>query len=190
MIDRSRYTPQGEHQNLFDETLIFNLEDHDLGVRANLLGFNTWIVPGAVVLHGSGTHGLSYRPGKKVSSTRMYCLIRNRWWIIWRYYSLRSLIVLTPLLLVFELWQLLGLLVKGWGGEWLRALTDTGKHIPRLYTERKSYQAQRQRADRDILRGGNLPFTQAMNSNGLTGLAIKAFETVMFAYWSLAKKLL
>jgi GT2 family glycosyltransferase len=186
MIDRSRY----HNQRLFDEELIFNLEDHDLGVRVNLLGFNTIAVPVAKVLHDSGTPGLSYRPGRKVSATRMYCLIRNRWWIIWRYYSLRTLIVLAPALLASELLQWSGLLFKGWGREWVRAFLDTGKHISKLNDERKTYQQKRQRADYDILRGGNLSFTQAINSSSLTRTVVNIFESFMFVYWSLAKKIL
>ena len=186
MIDRSRY----HNQLLFDEELIFNLEDHDLGVRVNLLGYNTLAVPVATVLHDSGTPGLSYRPGNKVSATRMYCLTRNRWWIIWRYYSLRTLIILAPSLLAFESLQFTGLLFKGWGREWLRAFLDTIKHVSELNGNRKTYQPQRQRADRDILRGGDLTFTQAINSNSLTQAVMKVFESFMFVYWSLAKKIL
>jgi len=186
MIDRSRY----HNQPLFDEEFIFNLEDHDLGVRVNLLGFNTMVVPAARVLHDSGTPGLSYRPGSKVSATRMYCLIRNRWWIIWHYYSLRTLIVLAPSLLAYELLQFTGLLFKGWGREWIRAFLDTVKHISKLNDKRKTYQLQRQRIDRDILCGGNLNFTQAINSNSLTATVVKIFESFMFAYWFLAKKIL
>ena len=186
MIDRSRY----RNQRLFDEELIFNLEDHDLGVRVNLLGFNTQAVPTATVLHDSGTPGLSYRPGSKVSATRMYCLIRNRWWIIWRYYSLRTLIILAPALLVYESLQFTGLLFKGWGREWLRAFLDTARHVSRLNDMRKTYQPQRQRADHDILRGGDLTFTQAINSSSLTQIVLKTFESFMYAYWSLAKKIL
>lgn len=186
MIDRSRY----QNQPLFDEGFIFNLEDHDLGVRVNLLGFNTMVVPAAKVLHDSGTPGLSYRPGNKVSATRMYCLIRNRWWIIWQYYSLRTLIVLAPSLLAYELLQFTGLIFKGWGREWMRAFLDTGKHTSQLNDKRKTYQRQRQRVDRDILRGGSLNFTQAINSSSLTRVVVKAFESFMFAYWSVAKKIL
>jgi hypothetical protein len=81
-------------------------------------------------------------------------------------------------------------LSKGWGREWIHALIDTSKHSFKLYDERKTYQAQRQRADRDILRGGNLPLTRAMNSSGLTHVAINIFESIMFVYWFLAKKIL
>ena len=186
MIDRRRW----HNNHLFDEGLIFNLEDHDLGVRANLFGLIIMAVPRATVLHGSGTPGLSYRPGKEVSATRVYCLIRNRWWIILRYFSLRTLIVLGPLLLVFETLQLTGLCYKSWGREWLRAFVDTGRHLPTLYGERKAYQKQRQRADHDILRGGDLPLTHTMTSNIAAQIGVKMFEVIMHLYWRLVKKLL
>lgn len=196
MIDRRRWHSKALHsravniQTLFDEDFIFNLEDHDLGVRANLLGLMTMVVPRATVLHGSGTEGLSYRPGREVSATRMYCLIRNRWWIAFRYYSLRSLIILAPLLLAFEMLQLIGVVLKGWGYEWWRAFVDTGKRLSVLHAERKIYQAQRQRADRDILNSGNLPLTQAMSSGIVTRSCIGLFEAIMYGYWYLVKKLL
>jgi GT2 family glycosyltransferase len=186
MIDRRRW----QNNHLFDEKLIFNLEDHDLGVRASLLGFTIITVPHATVLHGSGTPGLSYRSGKEIPSTRIYCLIRNRWWIIFRYYSRRTLILLGPLLLVFEILQMVSLYFKGWGREWLRALVDTEKHLSTLYHERKTYQKQRQCADRDILRGGNLPLSGAMNSSSRIQIGVKMFEVFMHVYWHLVKKLL
>jgi GT2 family glycosyltransferase len=186
MIDRRHW----HTKPLFDERFIFNLEDHDLGVRANLLGFKTIAVPSATVLHGGGTQGLSYRTGRQVSATRMYCLIRNRWWIILRYFSLRTLVVLGPLLLVFEMLQMVGLCLKGWGREWMRALVDTCKHRSTLYDERKVYQNQRQCADRDILRGGNLPLTSAMISSIVARIGVKMFEVIMHFYWRLVKKLL
>ena len=186
MIDRRRW----HNQPLFDEEFIFNLEDHDLGVRTNLLGYMIMAVPHATVLHGNGTEGLSFRPGREVSATRMYCLIRNRWWVILRYFSLRSFIILSPLLLAFELLQLAGVFFKGWGREWWQAFIDTGRHFSVLYAERKAYQAQRQRADRDILRAGNLPLTQAMNSDVVSRSTISIFEVIMHGYWHLVKNIL
>jgi GT2 family glycosyltransferase len=186
MIDRRRW----HNERLFDERLIFNLEDHDLGVRANLLGFTIIAVPNAKVLHGNGTQGLSYRPGEEISATRMYCLIRNRWWIILRYFSLRTLIILGPLLLVFEVLQMIGLSLKGWGREWMRALVDTSNHLSTLYAQRKAYQKQRKCADRDILRSGNLPLSYAMSSSIVIRSGVKIFEAFMHSYWRLVKKLL
>ena len=196
MIDRGRWRNQAPHGKsqcnhpLFNEDFIFNLEDHDLGVRANLLGFMIMAVPQATVLHGSGTDGLSYRPGREAFGTRMYCLIRNRWWIVYRYYSLRSLIILAPLLLAFELLQLIGVIFKGWGHEWLRAFMDTGRHLSVLHAERKTYQALRRSRDREILHSGKLPLTQAMNSGIVVNSCIGLFDAVIRGYWHLVKKLL
>lgn len=191
MIDRRRWqrdTAMGSA--LFDESLIFNLEDHDLGVRASLLGYKMMAVPAARVLHGSGTEGLSYRPGRAVSATRMYCLIRNRWWILTRYFSLRTLLVLAPALLLFESLQLAGLVYKGWGREWQRAFADTRSHWPVLHHERQRYQQQRQCADRDIVRDGRLPLTDAMCSGLPAQTGVKLFEGSLFLYWQFARILL
>ena len=86
--------------------------------------------------------------------------------------------------------QLIGVGIKGWGSEWVRAFVDTGKHLSTLYDERKRHQKQRLRADRDILRGGNLPLSQAMSSNILVRSGVKIFEVIMQGYWWLVKKLL
>lgn len=187
MIDRHRWQ---KDLRLFDEDFIFNLEDHDLGVRASLLGYQLLAVPSAVVLHGSGTAGYSYRPGREVSAIRMYCLIRNRWWIIVRYFSTRTLLVMGPLLLLFEIMQLTVMVFKGWGSEWWRAFVDTGKQWPKLVKERKQYQQLRQRADPDILQDGTLPLTDAMGKGGLVHFGTRLFEVVMHIYWRLARKLL
>ena len=187
MIDRGRW----QHDlKLFDEDFIFNLEDHDLGVRASLLGYRLLAVPAAVVLHGGGTTGYSYRPGKEVSAIRMYCLIRNRWWIIMRYFSIRTLLLMAPILLLIEIIQFVAMVIKGWGREWLRAFVDTVKHMPLLLKQRKQYQQLRQRDDREILQYGPLPLTDAMGTGRVMRVGVKLFEGIMHMYWRLARKLL
>jgi GT2 family glycosyltransferase len=187
MIDRRRW---GNNGRLFDESFIFNLEDHDMGVRSSLMGYKIGVAPNAMVMHGGGTEGYSWRAGRTVSPIRMYCLIRNRWWIIIRYFSARTLLVMAPFFLLFELLQLGGLLVKGWGREWWRALADTARRRSVLYRERREYQGKRQRPDLAFLVDGPLPLTDAMRSDGLARTGIKIFESVMSLYWHLARKLM
>jgi hypothetical protein len=93
-------------------------------------------------------------------------------------------------MLAFELLQLMGVILKGWGKEWWRAFVDTVKHLPVLHAERKVYQALRQRADREILHTGSLPLTQAMNSGIVARSCIGLFEMLMRGYGYLVKKLL
>ena len=170
---------------LFDEQMIFNMEDHDLGVRANVLGHTLMVVPAATVLHGSGTAGLSWRPGYAIASQRIFCLIRNRWWILLRYFSLRTLVLLAPLLAAFEILQLAGMLSKGFWREWLEALYSTVQHLPRLLQQRRRLQANRQKADSLILKLAPLPLTSATLEKTSARRMVKLFEGFMFAYWRL-----
>ncbi|HUF36285.1 MAG TPA: glycosyltransferase family 2 protein, partial [Gemmatimonadales bacterium] len=110
LIDRGRWRG-GEP---FDTTFIFNLEDHDFGVRSRLAGYALLSVPAATCLHGQGTPGLSFRAGGIPTPTRVYCLIRNRWRIVLQTYALRTLVLLAPSLAAYEVFQLAGALRKGW----------------------------------------------------------------------------
>jgi FMN phosphatase YigB (HAD superfamily) len=80
--------------------------------------------PAATVLHGSGTPGLSYRPGGRPSEQRLYYLVRNRWIVIGKCYATRTLVLLAPALLFYELMQLTWLLRQGQGRVWWRALRE------------------------------------------------------------------
>jgi hypothetical protein len=63
------------------------------------MGAEILSVPKALCYHGDGTAGLSIRQVGSYSSMRVLCLIRNRWQLILKNYSLRALIVLSPLFL-------------------------------------------------------------------------------------------
>lgn len=183
LIDRRRW-PAAQ---LFDEDFIFNLEDHDFGVRANLRGLQTWVEPRAVVRHRDGTAGLSYRPGQAVASRRMYCLIRNRWLIIAKSYALRTLLLLSPVLLLYEVLQLAGLSSRGWLREWWQALGFLVRGLPLLRRKRAAVQATRRASDRELLRSGPLSFTAAVRSGRLAKLAITLLEGIANGYWKVVR---
>lgn len=178
LIDRSHW----RSGVLFDETLIFNLEDHDFGVRANMFGYTLLVNEHATVIHGAGTGGLSWRPGYALSSKRLYCLIRNRWWILLRYYSTRTLLILLPYLILFEWLQLLAAILKGHPGTYPAAVFSTLRRLPTLLRQRRQFQRQRRKADAQILRPGPLPLTSAMRSGGIAGWIIGIFERSLERY--------
>jgi len=183
LIDRRRWTGSAP----FDEDFVFNLEDHDFGVRANLRGLQTWIEPRAIVRHGEGTSGLSYRPGHAISSRRMYYLIRNRWLIIGKSYALRTLVLLSPVLLLYEVFQLLGLIRKGWLREWWQALSSVLRNLPLLHEKRRAVQASRKTPDRLLLQPGPLPLTVAVRSGRPEKLAIALMERIANGYWKIVR---
>jgi GT2 family glycosyltransferase len=183
LIDRERW-PEAE---LFDEAFEFNLEDHDFGVRANLRGLETWVEPSAVVLHGEGSPDLSYRPGRAIAPRRIFWLVRNRWLVIGKCYALRTLVLLSPVLFLYELVQLGGLASKGWIRQWCRALRSFIRELPRLRRQRAAVQATRSIPDRELLRAGALPFTAAMRAGRFERVTLAVLERIVNGYWRIVR---
>ena len=107
----------GARAQLQDPSFFMYHEDHDLGLRAGQLGHRIVAVPRALCRHGKGTPGLSARRAHGYTPRRVVFMIANRWRILLTRYELRTLILLAPSLLIFELCQLAGAIAKGWTGE-------------------------------------------------------------------------
>jgi GT2 family glycosyltransferase len=173
----------------FDPSFVFNYEDHDLGLRSRVMGHRLLAVPSAVCLHGSGTPGLSFRPGeRRQSELRVYCLMRNRWRIILQCFSARTLLLAAPMLLLFEIFQLLGCARKGWLGIWCRAAAWMVFHVGVTRTGRRRIQAARRTPDRMILQGGDLPFSRGLAAGWLQRAACSGLNRVSRSYWKLIER--
>jgi hypothetical protein len=186
LLDRGRWGAAPA----FDETFFFNYEDHDFGVRARIAGHEVLAVGEARVLHGSGTPDLSHRPGRAYASRRVFCLIRNRWQILAKCYSLRTLLVLAPILALYEGFQLVGALRKGWGENWAGAVRWMAGHGPSVRRRRAAVQGDRRTPDREVLSGGPLPFTQDLARPGVERVAQRTLQECAQAYWALARRIL
>ncbi|MGB7933470.1 MAG: glycosyltransferase [Gammaproteobacteria bacterium] len=171
---------------LFDEDMIFNLEDHELGVRATLLGYSLWCQPDAVVKHGSGTPGLSYRPGLVPSRQRLFCLIRNRWVVIAKCFSTKTLLILLPAILLFELMQLCWLISERKPAIWFHAAKSLFSERERLIRERGDLQARRRAPDRSILVDAAIPLTEFVRK-GFKEVLISGADWILRGYWRLVR---
>jgi GT2 family glycosyltransferase len=167
----------------FDPSFVFNYEDHDLGVRSRMRGHRLLAVPSAVCLHGTGTPGLSHRPGAQHSELRVYCLMRNRWRIMLHCFSARTLLLLAPALLLFELFQLAGCLRRGWLGVWLRAAGWMMSHPGMTLRRRRQVQQARRTADRAILQGGDVPFSRGLAQGWVERAACAGLNRLSRGYW-------
>jgi GT2 family glycosyltransferase len=181
LLDRSLW---GE-QPPFDPSFIFNYEDHDLGVRSRVLGHRLIAVPSAVCLHGSGTAGLSLRPGGQQAPLRIYCLMRNRWRVILQCYATRTLLLMAPLLVLFELFQFAGCVRKRWLGVWFRAAGWMISNRGVIRAGRTRIQSARRVTDRAILQGGDLPFSRGLASSRVERAACWCFNRIAGSYWRL-----
>lgn len=186
MVDRRRLPDPAP----FDESFFIYLEDHDFAVRMRALGAEILAVPEAVCYHGDGTAGLSIRALGKYSSMRVFCMIRNRWLVMLKSYSGRSLLVLSPLLVVYELAQLGLVLRKGWWREWCRAVGWVAGNWGDIMSKRRDIQRRRKRPDRELLSGGRIPFRVELTSGNLERRLLRALDATAAAYWSGAARLI
>ncbi len=122
---------------LLDEDLFMYLEDVDLGLRAQLVGWSCEYIPTAVVYHvGGGTN-------KKISGFSQRHWARNTRIVILKDYPFWALVRYAPKLCRAEAKMLIGAVRDGWFGTYLHALAGVFRHLPRtLY---KRWQVQRKR---------------------------------------------
>ncbi len=183
LIDRRQWRGDA----LFDESLGFNLEDHDFGVRARLSGHTLWIEPKARVSHGSGTPELSYRPGRTPSHQRLFYLTLNRWIVITKCYSLKTLILISPALILFELMQFAWLVSQGNARVWPQACRAYFRRRRQLCEARAITQRGRRVHDGAILCDAQLPMTRHTR-NGFAGRYLApCADRLLRGYWRLIR---
>lgn len=182
LVDRSRI-PGGNGLAAFDEDFFIYFEDHDFGHRMRLLGRRVVAVPSASCYHGVGTPGLSIRALGSYSPLRVFCHIRNRWLFIIKNYSLRSLLLLSPMLALYELVQIGAVVKKGWLREWARAAWWVMRHSRRLYARRRLVQRARRLSDARLLQGGPVPLREEATASPFERAAKRLLDRAAGAYW-------
>lgn len=182
LVDRGRF----RGRRWFDERLFLYFEDHELGMRASIQGYDCLSVPAAQCLHRAGTIGVSIRETGRFTPIRVRHTIRNRWLTILMLYQGRTLLRFAPAFAVFELLQLVGGVKKGWLGHWLWAARSTLQTLPHVMRVRAAVRESRRRADLDILKGGPFPFNKAMHRSALERAAQGALDFVAELNWRMA----
>ena len=172
----------------YDDTFFFIFEDHDFGLKTRLLGHEMLSVPSAYVYHGLGTEGLSLRISGKYSKARVYGHIRNRWQIILKNYSLKTLLLLSPILWVYEIFQLAGLIKKGWFGVWVKACVWIGLHFREILRKRRMVQKFRKTPDRELLKGGRIPLRKEFTKSPFERMGRNLLDCLAAAYWKKIEK--
>lgn len=181
MIDRARWSGS----EWFDEAFFLYLEDHELGLRAALLGHELVTVPEARCLHRHGQPGISIRETGDFTPTRVRNTIYNRWQILLKLYEWRTLLELSPSLVAFEIFLLGGAIKKGWLRHWLAALAAHVRHLGGLIRRRRRFQESRTCRDLDVLYDGPVPYNREMHRGGLEQAARRILDAVVSINWRL-----
>lgn len=161
----------------FDERIFLYLEDLDLGMRARAAGYRCFITPGSEVVH-------EHPAG--IWAKKFFYIERNRWWIILKTYSWRTIFGLVPALIVAEMVAWGFAIVSGpphviaKARSWL----DLLRWLPALPRARRDLGRDRRVSDRMLLKlhDARLPFAQAA-----TGPLARAGETLTTLLFSAAR---
>jgi GT2 family glycosyltransferase len=164
---------------LFDERYFMGKDDGDFCYRLRLAGYRLIEDGRAIVEH-------EHRP----RSTWMFRYqIRNRWYFMLKNYGARTLVVLSPVLMLHELVQFAMLTAKGHLGAWGQALGDLIRWLPSIPSERRAVQQTRVARDRDLLVSEPLLVREDLVGGGLGRGLKRLYDSWLSAYWALARHL-
>ena len=162
---------------LFDEDYFFGWDDADFSLRMTISGFKCLHVPQAVVYHKLKKRGLS----------KAFYQIRNRWYLILKSYSSRTLFLLWPILLVYELSLLLFLTMEGVLFEYLKANLAVIKNFGKLMKKRRKVQALKKISDGEVLCAGDFYIREDLVEKRYLKLGKNILNHVFNLYWKVIK---
>jgi GT2 family glycosyltransferase len=176
----------------FDERFFFYFEDLEFCLRLRGRGRRVYCDPTAVAYHdrGRGTPGLSFRGKGAYPVRRAYLTMRHRWLAMLVHYRARTLLVLAPALLAYELASVGLPLLRGWTGAWVRSwlwLIRNGREIRAL---RRAAQRARTTGDGEILDGGRIPLAPGLVRSPIGRASVTVLSAAFEAYWRLARRVI
>jgi GT2 family glycosyltransferase len=181
LLDRAKVIAAGG----FDELFFFYFEDLEFSLRMRLRGERFWCEVDAEAFHepGAGTPGLSYRGKGEYPRRRAYFTLRNRLITILVHYRWRTLLLLGPVLILYEVASLITAMRLGVVRSWARAWAWQWTNRRVLAARRRAARAARALADRDVLEGGAPPLAPGLIQSGWERALLSAFSAVVNAYW-------
>jgi len=189
LIDREKFTNIG----LFDEDYFIHINDYELTLRAKASGWKCLYVPTAMHYHKSfvamaSTH--NFRGGECYPAFRTFVISRNRWLLMLSYYSIKSLCVLAPALLLYEC-LLIGFVIRrGVLGAYLKAIGWLLVHPHIILRKRRAIQRIKAVHDTDLLVAGDLNFVPGLTRSRFEIRMIQGLTRFLSDYWKWGKQFL
>ena len=173
----------------FDPAFFILFEDLDLSLRLRMRGHVLLSVENAIVHHRGGTPGISFRSGPNYPDQRAFFHARNRWFVLLKNYSWRTLFVALPGLAVYEFVWFGFTLTNGSAWAHVRGRWALFLALPRTLRKRGPLQRARVLKDRELLVGGPLTITPGLKSAGLRNGVLRALDWTLTTWWSLVRGL-
>ncbi|HEV7633328.1 MAG TPA: hypothetical protein VGO41_10100, partial [Steroidobacteraceae bacterium] len=148
-----------------------------------------WCEPTAEVYHerAAGTPGLSFRGAGAYPHRRAYFTMRHRLFTLLVHYRLRTLLLLSPVLMLAELAALGSAFVKGWPAQWFRSWFWVLGNLRLLLARRRRSQRRRTVNDRELLVAGVPPLAQGFLTSDTERRLAGWYSGFANGYWRLVR---
>lgn len=176
MIDRRK----AEKIGYFDEDFIFGWEDGDFSFRMTICGYPCLAVSKAHVYHRKEKKGIRW----------VKYQVRNRLWFIIKNYNLRTILVLLPVILLYQLFVFGFFLIKGKGFNYLKGVFAVFKGLPDLLKKRKRIMKLKNKQDKRTLQGKSIDMIGEAGNQIMARTAIQLLNMILKVYWLGAKWLI
>jgi GT2 family glycosyltransferase len=172
----------------FDPAHFILFEDHDFSYRLRAMGQRIVHAPRARFLHRDGTEGISFREKGSYAGRRVYLHSRNRWIVLLKCHRLRTLLLTSPALALYESLYFAFALREMRLADWFAGKRDLLKLLPQILRDRRRVAANRKRPDRELLVSGPLTVSPLIERGSATVKIQSAVEFLMSVWWRLIQR--
>jgi GT2 family glycosyltransferase len=165
-----------EETGLFDEDLFMYHEDLDLGWRLKLNEYKNFLAPNSITYHKYSFSKESYK---------FYYLERNRLIVLLKNYNFKTLILISPAMIFFEMGMISYSLFNGFFIKKMKSYFDFLLALPRTISKRKKVQKSRKMSDKDIIKSfvARIEFEEVKNP-----VLDKFANPILELYWKLVRR--
>lgn len=161
----------------YDESYFFGRSDGEFTFRLTLAGHQIYSVPAALAYHRMKQRGFTHVDRQ----------VKNRWSMILQTYAWRTVLVLFPAFVVYEVSVIVFLALNKKLGRYVTANWDVIKMLPQTMRKRRMVQALKRRGDRELLSGGFINMRADLCRNPLVRIGHHAMCRFFRGYWTCAK---
>ncbi|MCG5059612.1 MAG: glycosyltransferase family 2 protein [Limnoraphis sp. WC205] len=165
---------------LFDEDYFFGRTDGEFSFRLTISGHQLYTVPPAICYHRVKKRGLS----------KVFYQVRNRWYFILTIYSLRTLMVLIPALLIYEVSLIAFLMLKGNIITYFQGILAVIASLPKLLKKRKFVQSLKTVSDRELLKNESMYMRDDLLKSKTQAFLKTQLDQFFKIYWNLVHPLI
>jgi len=176
MIDRKK----AEKIGYFDEDFIFGWEDGDFSFRMTICGYLCLVVSKAHVYHRREKKGIRW----------VTYQVRNRIWFILKNYNWRTIIILLPAIIFYQIWVFGFFLIRRKAFEYLKGIFSICKGLPDILKKRQKIMKIKSRPDKRTLQGKGINMVGEAGDKLYVRIAMKLLNMIMKIYWLGAKWLI